>query len=832
MSAPYLGDFPADQAVNFTWDTNDGNGGSITRAADGAISVYKDNSDGTSFDQTQVTTGVTNDEDMDGLTGVHSCCIVTTNAWYEIGHDYSVILSASTIDGQTVNATIAQFSIENRAPVAKIGTPVSLDSGGATIAGMLTKMADDNGGADFDAGSDSLEKIQTSVAAGFPLNINADVEPGGGIITTGTNTANDSDSTWANDGAYWQVAATTAVGGFGLNMYQVFTLGLTRKPSILRINAKESLAGKVHVWLYDYNAVAFEQVSDDDTAISGNADDDYSYIINSRHQQASDGEVQVRYTSTSEETNKYLYLDFVVIQAVAISELTATEISQAVWETNLAAVHGAFPESAGHILHDTFAIVTTVSSGSTTTSFTLTAGQATNDVYNGMLIIIEDATDDHYETRRIVDYTSGRVVTVDRAFGFTPASGDHVEIVNIAYADVNVTHLAASAIQQSGGYTKISSGTGTGQISVTSGIVASNLSQILATALTETSGLLAGGFKKFFNKATPTGTINSIPDAVPGAAGGMFIAGSNAATTLATLTVSGATTLTGAVSLGSTLGVAGATTFTGAVALSSTLAVAGTTTLTGAVSAPAGITANITGNITGNLSGSVGTVSGAVGSVAGAVGSVGSGGIASTTFASGAITAAAIATNALGALELAADAVAEIADAVWDEVQSGHTTAGTFGLYLDTEVSGVGGGSAASIADAVWDEARSGHVAAGSFGEGVGLKDDAITSAKYDESTAFPIESADSSTTQITRVSSQPGLTIETYNVDDGTDPISGALVMMTSDAAGSVVLCSGYTDSSGDVTLVHDKAAGTTVYLWTFKLGYTNVNPDTETTS
>jgi hypothetical protein len=36
---------------------------------------------------------------------------------------------------------------------------------------------------------------------------------------------------------------------------------------------------------------------------------------------------------------------------------------------------------------------------------------------------------------------------------------------------------------------------------------------------------------------------------------------------------------------------------------------------------------------------------------------------------------------------------AAIADAVWDEVQSGHTTAGTFGLYLDSEVSGAGGGS-------------------------------------------------------------------------------------------------------------------------------------------
>jgi hypothetical protein len=51
---------------------------------------------------------------------------------------------------------------------------------------------------------------------------------------------------------------------------------------------------------------------------------------------------------------------------------------------------------------------------------------------------------------------------------------------------------------------------------------------------------------------------------------------------------------------------------------------------------------------------------------------------------------------------------ASIADAVWDEAQSGHTTAGTFGKYLDVEVSSraVPGDvpSAGAVADAVWDE--------------------------------------------------------------------------------------------------------------------------------
>lgn len=41
----------------------------------------------------------------------------------------------------------------------------------------------------------------------------------------------------------------------------------------------------------------------------------------------------------------------------------------------------------------------------------------------------------------------------------------------------------------------------------------------------------------------------------------------------------------------------------------------------------------------------------------------------------------------------AAPTVAQVADAVWDEAQAGHTTVGTFGYYLDSQVSSAGGGS-------------------------------------------------------------------------------------------------------------------------------------------
>lgn len=107
--APYLGDFAEDATVNFKWNTNDSDGASITRSTDGTIYVYKDNATGT-----EVTTGVTDSEDFDSMTGVHHCNIVTTNAFYATGSDYTVVLKTSTIDTQVVNAVLASFSIQNR----------------------------------------------------------------------------------------------------------------------------------------------------------------------------------------------------------------------------------------------------------------------------------------------------------------------------------------------------------------------------------------------------------------------------------------------------------------------------------------------------------------------------------------------------------------------------------------------------------------------------------------------------------------------------------------------------------------------------------------------
>lgn len=97
-----------------------------------------------------------------------------------------------------------------------------------------------------------------------------------------------------------------------------------------------------------------------------------------------------------------------------------------------------------------------------------------------------------------------------------------------------------------------------------------------------------------------------LPSATAGAAGGLFIAGTNAATTITTALT---------------------TTFTG--------------NLTGSAGSVTGAVGSVTGAV-GSVTGSVGSVTGAVGSVTGAVGSIATGGITNASFAADAISASKI----------------------------------------------------------------------------------------------------------------------------------------------------------------------------------------------
>jgi len=243
----YLGDFLEDSVLYFAWSTNDGDGASITRSTDGTISIYKD--DGTG----QSVAGVTDTEDFDAVTGVHMCKIDTSaDAFYATGHDYTVVLSAATIDTQTVNAVLAHFSIENRFTEVDV---VAI-SGDTVAADNLELQYDTTGltGDTFPATQAAVGNLTSGSAA---INTTAKSAPDGFVLTTGLNEANDEDSTHALDGTTHDLEDN----GGTTDAYYIFDVGGNGVPvSITWHGYAQSQGDSYAIYAYNWVGTAYEQI--------------------------------------------------------------------------------------------------------------------------------------------------------------------------------------------------------------------------------------------------------------------------------------------------------------------------------------------------------------------------------------------------------------------------------------------------------------------------------------------------------------------------------------------------------------------------------------------
>jgi len=106
----YQGDIAEDQAFSFKFSTRIFTTGIPgTLGGSPILSVYKD------ANVTQTTTGPTLTADFDSITGMNHVAMVTTDAFYVTGSDYTVMISTGTVSSvSVVGEVVATFSIENR----------------------------------------------------------------------------------------------------------------------------------------------------------------------------------------------------------------------------------------------------------------------------------------------------------------------------------------------------------------------------------------------------------------------------------------------------------------------------------------------------------------------------------------------------------------------------------------------------------------------------------------------------------------------------------------------------------------------------------------------
>jgi hypothetical protein len=138
----YLGDFAAGSTIYIPFHTFNSSGASvtITGLAVTDVEIYKSGSVTQRASDAGYTLLDTDGIDFDGVTGIHGFSVNTgdnTDAgFYAAGADYWVVVSAITVDGQTVNFVAAIFSIDNRGLLRPTTAGRTLDVAATGEAGL------------------------------------------------------------------------------------------------------------------------------------------------------------------------------------------------------------------------------------------------------------------------------------------------------------------------------------------------------------------------------------------------------------------------------------------------------------------------------------------------------------------------------------------------------------------------------------------------------------------------------------------------------------------------------------------------------------------------
>lgn len=138
----YLGDFPTGATVYVPFHTFNSSGASVTLTglAVTDIEIYKDGGTTQRSSDAGYTLLDTDGIDFDSITGIHGFKIDlsdnTDAGFYAAAHDYFVVVSAVTVDSQTVNFVACSFSIENRSITANVTKWLGTAAATPTTAGV------------------------------------------------------------------------------------------------------------------------------------------------------------------------------------------------------------------------------------------------------------------------------------------------------------------------------------------------------------------------------------------------------------------------------------------------------------------------------------------------------------------------------------------------------------------------------------------------------------------------------------------------------------------------------------------------------------------------
>jgi hypothetical protein len=314
-----------------------------------------------------------------------------------------------------------------------IGTPVALDGAAATVGGMLTKIADDNGGADFDATTDSLTSIRDSIQTAAPSNEVAT----GGTITEGTQVDNTFAATQLSNDTRWGVDAD-APAPEGLDVVLTFATGdADLIPVEVFIEGYLSGAHPINEWVdfyvYNFTNLVWDKLSGNNASTRMHlaaSDQEYTFSLNSNHiDTVVPGQVQIRFLGENLSGNEKINLDYVTVRMTTSSALTAPEIAEAVWNHNVEQ-HTSLPTAGAYLVDGTGLATGTILSVTDASNFVIDNPPGASGVWDNHIIVVHtESTGDVSCVPIATCDTSGNTVTREPLYA-VPVVGDHYIVMH------------------------------------------------------------------------------------------------------------------------------------------------------------------------------------------------------------------------------------------------------------------------------------------------------------------------------------------------------------------------------------------------------------------
>lgn len=205
----YWGDRPDGSTLYFYTTTVDTSGNLATIASE-AVVAYKDNSD------TELTTGVAIDDDIDSKTGLHRVSVDCTQTGFTTGSLYTVVYSAGTCDGVALTGRIiGSFYLGDNPQTGDAYAVVASGSSGNAALKTLIDTLDDFVDTEVAAIKAVTDALTSAAATKLATNM--------GIVFTGTV---DSDTEFTATATEFESDdVTTAAADFWNGRTLIFTSG-------------------------------------------------------------------------------------------------------------------------------------------------------------------------------------------------------------------------------------------------------------------------------------------------------------------------------------------------------------------------------------------------------------------------------------------------------------------------------------------------------------------------------------------------------------------------------------------------------------------------------